>query len=78
MHVIRWSRYPTLATNDDAKWWLQSVADFRASIQHRRSVWAWGRAIFVFQRINGSAAKQSPPGSHRRLCSVCFLEEAEH
>jgi integrase/recombinase XerD len=42
MHIIRWSRYPTLTANDDAKRWLQSVADLGLA---PNTVEAYGRGV---------------------------------
>lgn len=51
MHVIRWSRYPTLATNDDAKRWLQSVADLGLA---SNTVEAYGRGVEQYSYFSAS------------------------
>jgi len=55
MHIIRWSRYPTLTTDDDAKRWPQSVADLGLA---SNTVEAYGRGVeqyLFFSRSKGVA-----------------------
>jgi integrase/recombinase XerD len=57
MHVIRWSLYPTLAANDTARRWLQSVADLGLA---SNTVEAYGRGVeqfLAFSRSMGVAAE---------------------
>ena len=78
MHIIRWSRYPTLATNDDAKRWLQSVADLGLA---SNTVEAYGRAVeqyLYFSTSMGVLPKNARRDHIAALRPVCFLEEAEH
>ncbi len=59
MHVIRWSRYPTLTTHDAAKRWLQSVADLGLA---PNTVEAYGRGVeqyLFFSRSLGVAPNKA-------------------
>ena len=72
MHVIRWSRYPTLTANDDARRWLQSVADLGLA---PNTIEAYGRGVeqyLFFSRSKGVApdkAKRDHIAAYVRFAS---------
>ncbi len=59
MHVIHWSRYPTMAANEPARRWLQSVADLGLA---SNTVEAYGRGVeqfLLFSRAMGVAPESA-------------------